>query len=93
MAQFNLGNIVCTRGVFDLMQKDFDFNEFVKTSLARHSAGDWGNLCLEDIRENERALAEGNRLFSAYESGRLPKVWVITEADRSATTILFPDEY
>jgi len=93
MAKFKLGNIVCTRGVFELMQKDFDFNEFVKNSFARHAAGDWGNMCNEDIIENERALTDGYRLFSAYESGHLPKIWIITEADRSSTCALFPDEY
>lgn len=93
MARFKLGNVVCTRGVFSLMQKGFDFNELVKSCLARHSAGDWGNMCEEDIRENERALAEGNRLFSAYSSEGHPKIWIITEADRSSTCILFPDEY
>jgi len=55
--------------------------------------GDWGNMCEEDQQENERALIDGSRLFSAYKADGLPKIWIITEADRSSTCILFPDEY
>ncbi len=61
--------------------------------LNRHVRGDWGDLCPEDKGLNDRAAREGGRLFSAY---RLPggeKVWVITEADRSGTTLLLPAEY
>jgi len=64
-----------------------------KVSLARHLRGDWGDLCPEDWDANERALQYGGRLFSAYQEEGLPKIWIITEADRSATTILFPEEY
>ena len=52
-----------------------------------------GELGDEDKAENDLSLKEGFRILSAYESGELPKIWIITEADRSATTILFPDEY
>ncbi len=60
--------------------------------LSRHQRGDWGDLCKEDKQTNERALTTGERIFSSY---RLESVrfWVITEADRSATTILLPEEY
>lgn len=61
--------------------------------LARHAAGDWGDLDPEDKQLNERALRDGGRLFSAYRFGAGPKVWVITEADRAATTVLLPEEY
>jgi hypothetical protein len=59
--------------------------------LARHAAGDWGELCAFDRRQNEIALREGLRVLSSYEvpAGR---VWIITEADRSVTTILLPEE-
>ena len=60
--------------------------------LARHLAGDWGDLCEEDKAENELSLKEGFRLLSAYET-EIGKIWIITEADRSVTTILFPSEY
>ena len=60
--------------------------------LRRHGAGDWGNLCAADKAQNNRALKEGTRLLSAYELAG-SKVWIITEADRSYTTVLLPEEY
>jgi hypothetical protein len=75
------------------MQEYPHFAEFVNESLRRHIRGDWGNLGKEDKQENELSLKEGYRLFSAYESVGLLKIWIITEADRSATTVLFPEEY
>jgi hypothetical protein len=60
--------------------------------LARHATGDWGELCAFDCRQNEIALREGYRVFSSYSVG-MECVWVITEADRSVTTILLPEEY
>ena len=89
----NLGRLLMTRGVNDLVAEDEAFAKFVTGSLTRHRRGDWGNLTDEDKQENELSLKEGYRLLSAYESKGLPKIWIITEADRSATTILFPDEY
>jgi len=70
-----------------------DFAKFVMSSLSRHARGDWGDLDEEDKKENELSLKEGFRLLSAYERAGLPKIWIITEADRSVTTVLFPDEY
>ena len=61
--------------------------------LSRHASGDWGGLCEEDRRENERALREGFRLFSSYTLSTGEKLWIITEADRSVTTFLLPLEY
>jgi hypothetical protein len=60
--------------------------------LARHATGDWGELCAFDRRQNEIALRDGLRVLSSYDvpAGR---IWVITEADRSITTILLPEEY
>lgn len=62
--------------------------------LARHIHGDWGNLSVEDLAANELALLTGKRLLSSYNlpDGR-SKIWIITEADRSVTTILLPEEY
>lgn len=60
--------------------------------LRRHGQGDWGSLCVEDRRANEVALHSGGRLMSSYQLGG-DRVWVITEADRAATTLLLPDEY
>lgn len=92
-AKFKLGQLVWTRGVNDKVADDERFAKFVTDSLKRHAKGDWGDMCDEDKQENELSLKEGFRLFSAYEKKGLPKIWVITEADRSVTTILFPEEY
>lgn len=62
--------------------------------LARHIHGDWGDLSAEDLASNELALLTGKRLLSSYNlPGRNGKIWIITEADRKATTILLPNEY
>ena len=70
-----------------------DVDQFWKQSLNRHALCDWGNLCPQDKQGNDMSLKNGFRLVSAYESPNLPKIWIITEGDRSVTTILFPDEY
>jgi hypothetical protein len=61
--------------------------------LTRHIAGDWGDLSAEDRRENELSLEHEWRILSAYTLSNGTKIWVITEADRSATTFLIPEEY
>jgi hypothetical protein len=61
--------------------------------LRRHMSCDFGELSDDDLRENELALRQGFRLLSAYQTGKGQKLWIITEADRSATTILLPSEY
>jgi histidine ammonia-lyase len=61
--------------------------------LRRHMSNDGGELSDEDVRENELSLKEGFRLLSAYRTAKGQKLWIITEADRSSTTILLPDEY
>ena len=95
MAKFDLGNTVATRGVYNLMEASLDFNLFVGASLNRHRIGDWGDLCAEDKQLNDASLHDGGRIMSAYEHPEHPdwKIWVITEWDRSTTTILFPSEY
>jgi len=86
--KFLLGQTVITRGANDeLDQSD------VLMALQRHTSGDWGDLGDEDKQANEDALKTGARLFSAYHSSKGTKFWIITEADRSATTILLPSEY
>lgn len=91
--KFPLGQIVMTRGVSDLATENTDFAKFAAESLRRHTHGDWGSLDEEDKKQNEYALGKHLRLLSAYEKYPLPKIWIITEADRSVTTILFPEEY
>src|SRR5206468_11061601 len=86
--KFLLGRIVATPGVLSALT-----SEDIQTALSRHVTGDWGDLDEEDRRENELSLANGFRLLSAYRSKAGVKFWVITEADRSVTTILLPEEY
>jgi hypothetical protein len=62
-------------------------------AITRHAAGDWGECDPEDWQENEHALKEGFRLLSVYRSSRGVKFWIITEADRSLTTVLLPEDY
>lgn len=92
-AKFDSGKVVVTRGVNHFMADNERFAAFVYESLRRHLSGDWGELGDEDKEANEGALLDGERLFSAYTSPGLPPIWIITERDRSATTILLPDEY
>ncbi|MEK6703819.1 MAG: hypothetical protein AABZ53_16290 [Planctomycetota bacterium] len=65
----------------------------VATAIRRHASGDWGEVCKEDRLENELSLREGFRIMSVYTDRKGVKFWIITEADRSATTVLLPDEY
>lgn len=90
--KFQLGQVVWTKGVNDKVADDEEFAKLVFDSLKRHANGDWGDLCEGDKQENELSLKEGFRIFSAYQH-KEEKIWIITEADRSATTILFPEEY
>lgn len=88
-----LGQLVFTRGVNDKVADDEEFAKFVTQSLERYVQKDWGDLGGDDMRENDLAVKQGNRILAAYEHKTLPKVWIITESDRSVTTVLFPDEY
>jgi len=92
MAKFKLGQLMFTRGVNDLVAKDEEFAKFIWDSLKRHAVGDWGDLSEEDKKENEFSLDKHLRILSAYKKDKW-KIWVITEADRSTTTTLFPSEY
>ena len=92
-AIFRLGQLVMTRGVNNLVADDEAFAKHVWDSIKRHASGDWGDLCTEDKKENQYSLNKHLRILSAYEKEGLPKIWIITEADRSITTALFPDEY
>ncbi len=91
--KFTLGQFVTTAGVNNKIAEDAEFSKFVLKSIARHARGDWGDLGADDKKRNDDDLAAGERLLSAYEQGELPKIWIITEWDRSVTTVLFPEEY
>ena len=84
-----LGRVVATKGALRVMA---EAGKDPSSYLARHAAGDWGDLSPPDRRENELSLQHGWRVLSCYAVGGR-KVWIITEADRSATTILLPEEY
>lgn len=84
----SLGNVVITPGALACLSI-----QDTSSALARHSRGDWGDLGQEDVRSNDRALEGGGRLFSAYNSAQGIRFWVITEWDKSLTTILLPEEY
>lgn len=90
---FELGRVVVTAGVQGLLDKHELVNALhVNTLTARHQSGDWGDVCPEDAHWNDKAVEDGDRVLSSYELYG-EKVWIITEADRSVTTILFPSEY
>ena len=94
MAKFEIGRQVVTRGVYDQGMEDPAFLKFINTSFVRFTSGDWGDLCDDDKALNEDALKDGDRLMGEYvDKERGWKIWIITEADRSVTTILFPSEY
>jgi len=88
--RFRAGQLVMTAGVNDLVQRGA-LNPV--PYLRRHLDGDWGDLCDEDRRSNDAALKNGDRLFSSYRITPDLKLWIITEWDRSVTTLLLPDEY
>lgn len=88
VALFRLGRIVATPNALEnLSQQD------ILTALKRHQAADWGDVDSEDREANNRALIDGTRLFSVYHSATGVRFWVITEADRSVTTFLLPQDY
>jgi hypothetical protein len=87
---FPLGQIVATPGAIEAME---EAGQSSAGLLRRHITGDWGNVLPEDARENELSVREGFRILSSYKLKTGVKIWVITEADRSATTFLLPSEY
>ena len=90
IAMFQLGRIVATPGALAALERA---NQSAALFLARHAGGDWGELDREDVRENEYSAAHGFRLLSSYTTAAGEKLWIITEANRSSTTLLLPDEY
>ena len=93
MVLFPIGTIYLTRGVNEKISESERFEMFVIRSFKRHMTGDWGELGEEDKKENALSLEKGFRLLSSYKYRDGTRIWIITEADRSATTILFPEEY
>lgn len=90
MSLFPLGQVVATPGALATLARH---QTTTSELLARHSHGDWGELCSQDQQANQEAVADGTRILSSYQLDGVSTVWVITEADRSATCFLLPDEY
>ena len=88
VALFRLGRIVATPNALRALTQ-----EEILSALQRHVSGDWGDVCEEDRKENELSLNRHLRLFSVYHAQNGTKFWVITEADRSSTCILLPEDY
>lgn len=88
MPKFDLGRIVATPGALQMLRP-----EEIRVALCRHISGDWGNLDDFDREQNEIALKEKNRLLSVYYGETGVKFYIITEHDRSATTVLLPEDY
>ncbi|KQP14796.1 hypothetical protein [Pseudorhodoferax sp. Leaf267] len=88
--KFELGHVVVTEGVHALVQAG---NVDPLLCLTRHASGDWGDIPDVDKANNDHALRGGSRIFSMYQLGPILKVYVITEWDRSVTTLLLPSEY
>lgn len=85
--RFPLGRLIITTNASEQLPL-----QAVNAALARHASGDWGELSASDAKQNAYALIHGSRLFSVYASSA-GRFWIITEADRSATTILMPEDY
>lgn len=100
MAKFLLGSIVTSEGIAFDLNKSKALRPFINNCLSRHIGGDWGNLCEEDKSANDEALKVGDRIVSKYE---VPleiaecigetAIYIITEWDRSATTVFYTSEY
>jgi hypothetical protein len=88
--KFKLGLVFATPGALDAFEKA---DESSLKYLRRHASGDWGDVSEEDGQANNFALESRHRLLSVYHLGDGTKIWIITEADRSVTTILLPEEY
>ena len=87
---FSLGQIVATPGALQALEKA---GQLASHFLVKHALGDWGDLCPEDKQANDEAVADDLRILSAYKLSDGVRIWCITECDRSATTLLLPEEY
>jgi len=88
VAKLRLGRILTTPNALSQLTQDE-----ILHGIARHQAGDWGDVSFEDRSANDQALQNGTRLLSVYHTARRVTFWIITEADRSATTVLLPEDY
>jgi hypothetical protein len=84
------GQVVATPGAIEAMERN---NTAASLLMDRHVWGDWGTVCPEDAALNDEATYNGNRILSSYTLADATRIWIITEADRSVTTFLLPEEY
>lgn len=87
---FSFGETIMTIGAKEALAES---NQLPNEFLVKHQAGNWGEVCENDKQENDLSVKEGFRILSSYKTLQGVKIWIITEADRSATTILLPSEY
>ena len=87
---FALGQLLATPGALELLES---YQLTALPFVLRHVSGDWGDICTEDRQSNAEALQYGYRLMSVYVISKAERLWIITEADRSCTTLLLPEEY
>jgi len=90
--KFELGQTVMTRGINALLEEEVITHSDLMDIMTQHVNGDWGDICEEDKESNDYALKNDERLMSTY-TVKGQKLWIITEWDRSVTTILLPSEY
>lgn len=96
---FEIGRLVSTRAVFDTMEENEEFKTFVSGCLSRYILYDWGDTCPEDWMLNNQAVRDGDRVMAVYnipdeiEDIYENQLWIITESDRTVTTMLFPSDY
>jgi hypothetical protein len=87
---FPLGRVVATPGALEALQS---YPNLTGELLTKHVKGDWGDVCDEDAMENDLSVEHGFRILSAYKTPGGERIWIITESDRSSTTLLLPEEY
>lgn len=87
---FAVGRLMATPAALEKLEAD---GQKPAELLARHLSGDWGDVSQEDCQANDNAIAQGARIQSVYRLGDGAKIWIVTEADRSSTCVLLPDEY
>lgn len=90
MSKFELGQVVATPGALEALQRN---GQMALQFISRHVQGEWGELSDEDSYANDMALVHDTRILSAYSLNDGTKIWIISEADRSVTTLLTPEEY
>lgn len=96
---FALGNVVATKNVWELIESNEVFSQFVTICLSRYIANDWGEMDSEDLKASDHAVRNGERIYASYQipediEGTFDdRLWIFTEWDRSVTTLLFPGDY